>query len=537
MADWLKYLISDALNDPSPPKTMEELKEIYGNGPRKLSIPESDLMVDDQRAAYWVEILSSEGLQEEHIPILCCSRSHTYQIKEDLVMFYDDIDLVATVPLRVAKLFYFCEMHLISHKSAAYYEHCATGFQIDFVLPPSRSIGGESGQLKILTDIILAIDEVPASKLPLDLAVCLGTSAPSGEEGPSYRVLQGIAKRVEMYDPLHISSRETVVGPTVFHVYSGLYRNDKQPDLFLSDAYDMSRGIIVPVVTKAPYFSIKTEKPEDPHYKKDLYLQITAANEVRHVSRPRKIGVYHHIGSCAFCVELGFMLKRPLSPSILEIWRSSHLYIKCTLTPLKGAPIKVRQYYDRLTGVCSDSKRGTRPLELITVLPKFVRGRDVKTDLYVHTSSTFGDFIYAQRFLNYVVEINSECDYQLTSGSANSRKQVPISLIMKDFKSPCPFHLKSENYGSLVRPPEVFHYSRGLNSELFLGNKVLTLVSESKVFSCGDYIPDIPHPAFKFLLERPLQQLTIYQGVRKFCEHLSYKKTCEKLFNEYFASN
>jgi len=202
---------------------------------------------------------------------------------------------------------------------------------ISYVLPRSRSLI-DDGQLKILTDVILAVDDLEL-EFPQRVVV-VGSSHPGPSEGGiAYDILplMGVKGEVDLYDPYN-EQMEEVVGDLKLRYHKAEYSyNFVEGDLILDDAWvdnQVHRDFDPSgVAYKYPHFSIKKFPFEYYDSGGYIYHQVfrTQGEEQRYVSRKQYCSYRPlPLGYCMACVELKFRLRQNYSSDFYEYFMNAH---------------------------------------------------------------------------------------------------------------------------------------------------------------------------------------------------------------------
>jgi len=201
-----------------------------------------------------------------------------------------------------------------------------------YELPGERN-SVDDGQLKIVTDSVLAVDALDKKE---DLKILVvGCSSEGGcLSGLAYEVISTMVEKstFDMYDPYTVNVSYKIESNTFKH-FQGEYRyqNVEKYDLVLDDAWqagkrhndiDENENVF-----NAKNYSVK-KLPWDEERGENKYKQVfkTETHEERSVSRAVKYE-YRSIekaGDCAACVELKYLLKKDYSNSFWKMYLSSH---------------------------------------------------------------------------------------------------------------------------------------------------------------------------------------------------------------------
>jgi len=179
----------------------------------------------------------------------------------------------------------------------------------------------DDGQLKIMTDVILALDDVACLKEDKRYRILvIGSSHPGfPSSGKSYEVIARILPNsdVYLYDPANVNY-EIQIGKTNFYYISGSYSYSKggSYDVILDDAWiegklhaDRDPGFSV---LSAPHYSVK-KFPYEEFPPTRIYYQLfgTSGREQRAVSRNVcfEYKPVPGLGKCCACDELRFLMR------------------------------------------------------------------------------------------------------------------------------------------------------------------------------------------------------------------------------------
>jgi len=179
----------------------------------------------------------------------------------------------------------------------------------------------DDGQLKIMTDVILALDDVACKKVDKRYQILvIGSSHPGfPASGKSYEVISKILPNsdVYLYDPANVNY-ELEIGITKYYYISGKYgyKDIKKYDIVLDDAWvegtlHVDRDPEFLALSVANY-SVKKFPYED-FPSGNVYYQLfgTKGYEQRSVSR---VITYNYkpisgLGKCAACDELRYLMR------------------------------------------------------------------------------------------------------------------------------------------------------------------------------------------------------------------------------------
>jgi len=222
------------------------------------------------------------------------------------------------------------------------------GFDVlyDYVLPSPR-FSTDDGQLKILTDVILAVDTLNSLRKleenvnPVSVLVA-GSAAPLDvSAGESYQIIPHMipVSSMELYDPNEFCMDYTVEGlvsSRVIH-HSSFHEYKKQYyDLILDDVYsDVPSKNLHNVrdffqIRKdfCRVFSAKMFPNRHGIEFGSTYYQVcrTSGNELRWVSHARRPRFFpnERLGTCYFCNELKFYLKNDYDDSVFNFFMRMH---------------------------------------------------------------------------------------------------------------------------------------------------------------------------------------------------------------------
>jgi len=219
----------------------------------------------------------------------------------------------------------------------------SSSFDFKYTLPPMRC-QLDDGQLKIATDLILALDA--ADMKQGDKILVIGSAADSGSlSGLSYELISEITPgvTVDLYDENDYNgSFMTCVDDkiTVFNHYNEFkILSEKDPleyKLLMDDAYAKDKEVMIfrtnwdkdDIFHKFENYSVKwfLDWKEPPH---NLYPQAfrTPSQEHRAVSRSAQFTRFiphPYLGNCAGCRELKFSLHKPLSREASRLYMRIH---------------------------------------------------------------------------------------------------------------------------------------------------------------------------------------------------------------------
>jgi len=240
------------------------------------------------------------------------------------------------------RAFFFCNMYTLRADYSLYRQMVDSKINVSVEVLHSRQ-DFDDGQLKILTDVILALDDMISNEGNLDKKILVvGSSSERGvASGFSYGAipLMLVNSEVDLYDPCNNSG--SVLSNTVVMNY---YREKKdlsiedsvRYDLLLDDAWEekMTRSWDVSSsFVKFRNYSVKWfhDYPEMPSlpYASNKYYQVfkTEACEFRAVSRQTSYLSYRSIpllGDCPGCRELKFRLRGVYSDDLYRFYMSCH---------------------------------------------------------------------------------------------------------------------------------------------------------------------------------------------------------------------
>jgi len=220
-------------------------------------------------------------------------------------------------------------------------------FPSDGFVPPPYYGDKHSGQMKIVTDVVLSVDDMIARESKNNYKILvIGSSSPGGvRAGSAYTLIPYMcAAEVDMYDPYEVYRKYSFFGEYQVNYnvrgkafdYAVLQRDHKsfkQYDLILDDSWvkGMSRNDRDPDdgVLSAPNFSIK-QFPWERGRPGNIYFQkfFTSGLEERRVSRnPKEFSRSdnNQLGKCALCRELRLRLLRKYPRSFSEAIMGVHV--------------------------------------------------------------------------------------------------------------------------------------------------------------------------------------------------------------------
>jgi len=283
--------------------------------------------------------------------LTCCRKSKIRYRKIDsaYIIEYPVIDGKKTAVTKEYKIaqyklhaFYFCKIYTTFPDISLYYNSIEgkIDYQIDVI--HSRE-DYEDGQLKILTDLILTVDDMIYSDGNENKKILVvGSSSEGGvASGYAYEALPLMLRKseIDLYDPYNNVGEVEVNGVkmTYYNKEKKLRENDIQKyDMLLDDAWEekISRSWDYDgIYDRFKYYSVKwfDDCPDlpSPSKKANKYYQVfrTGEHELRLVSRNGKFMSYNQIpqlGNCPGCRELKFKLKNNYDSSLYRFYLACH---------------------------------------------------------------------------------------------------------------------------------------------------------------------------------------------------------------------
>lgn len=235
------------------------------------------------------------------------------------------------IPFRVMSAFMESGMYTEDPDFEKFDQLLRADYPIPYVLPSQRC-ALDDGQLKIVMDVVLAIDAVDEEVIN---GLVVGSSHPGYHEGSlAYDciALMGKKGRFDLYDVYNESVQE-IHGELEMNYVSGNYDYSFNPyyDIILDDAWQEGKKHIDfdPDLTSftSRHYSVKKFPKDDYGVDATIYHQVfsTEGREQRYVSRPL-IWNYRSlpVGDCPACTELKFLLKGDYDSSFYEYFMSCH---------------------------------------------------------------------------------------------------------------------------------------------------------------------------------------------------------------------
>jgi len=280
------------------------------------------------------------------------------EVFKPIVGIYEIEDQFARVkvPEYEVSAYFFCRMFLAeSERRPALYERLVKN-KVRIPIPIPSVPRYEDGQLKIMTDLVIAIDHmVSRTQQSLYNILVVGSSAQSGRSSTAYGIIPYMKIpaniKIELYDPYNreMMYKEHVVVDNVGYVIEYIYHRSEYVyskevenyDMVLDDAYVMTEGVmhshratIDPerYYTKAADYSIKRLPGDAAYFSEDVesyeYAQAlrTVASETRMTRYPRLYRPFVDIGLglCTACIELGYMLRRSYGLDFVKYFLQHH---------------------------------------------------------------------------------------------------------------------------------------------------------------------------------------------------------------------
>jgi len=238
--------------------------------------------------------------------------------------------------------FYFSKMYCSEANETLYTTMINNVIDVQVDIIGSRNLF-EDGQLKIVLETILAIDDMIIKEGNSDKAVLVvGSSSEGGvASGYAYEALPLMLRNseVDLYDPCN-NEGEVVVNTVKMKYYKEEKILDKYDtykyNIILDDGWEenMSRSWDRDnLFSRFPHYSVKwiDNNPDMPKLQKNLkkYYQVfkTGAAECRIVSRLLQNYDYRNIpllGNCPGCRELKFRLRGSYDDSLYKWFMSCH---------------------------------------------------------------------------------------------------------------------------------------------------------------------------------------------------------------------
>jgi len=233
-------------------------------------------------------------------------------------------------------------------------------------------------QLKILTDVILAIDDMISEEGANQKSVLVvGSSSEDGvSSGLAYGVIPHMLDnyKVDLWDPYNNEGKITHEnGQLNFHKGCYTLREDDKNryDIYLDDAWEpkIARSWDPnDLFTTFKYYSVKwfKEMKKPIEFGKNFYEYFQAfktdQNEYRLVSRRIDRINYEYapfLGSCPGCRELKFMLKNRYPDSFYKYYMECHK-VNCIDKTIKRVPLigKDEKHKEQVWYECSGSLKG-----------------------------------------------------------------------------------------------------------------------------------------------------------------------------------
>jgi hypothetical protein len=217
--------------------------------------------------------------------------------------------------------------------------------KFNYVLPPQRE-RIDDGQLKILVDAMLAVDELVSIKknekddVPVTVLVAGSSSNTLTTGGESYQIIPYMIPvlSMELVDPNEFDmtySVEGLVSSCITHIPRCHYYQDRYYDLILDDVFldcapkimHRIRDVLNVREKNCRVFSSKLFPGSGVPYGSRYYQVVkTKGREQRWVSRPR-VPCYRpneRLGSCSMCTELKYYLKNDYDDRVFDFFLRMH---------------------------------------------------------------------------------------------------------------------------------------------------------------------------------------------------------------------
>jgi hypothetical protein len=202
----------------------------------------------------------------------------------------------------------------------------------------------EDGQLKILLEVILAVDS--ADLVEGDKILVVGSSSPDGvQSGLAYQIIASMAPGVivDMFDPHEVGGSyilEEEKKKTYFNCYRE-YKTIGQDDtkeykLYLDDAWSGKKGYYrkqwdpYDLYINFPHFSIKWFDDWGDAKRGSVHYQVSKTPQLERRRVSRDIDFFRYtpndlLGTCPVCVEFKYRVKKKYPKRVYDIFMKVHI--------------------------------------------------------------------------------------------------------------------------------------------------------------------------------------------------------------------
>jgi len=279
---------------------------------------------------------------DKDLILFFCKRTKMIEEKDMYVILYpinkkdDDSDYVTRYEIEKWRydLFVICNMYNMSYDNDRYKDSLALRLRTNVHLLPmaARQSQENMGQLKILIDIVKAVDDISFDDG--DRILVVGSAAEGGHfSGIMYEVIAYMEKKkqifIDLYDPEDVDVMYTIGTVTYKHHKKKFFYSEEvlKYRLVLDDVWvaDVDTRVWDPLslIFQVRNFSCKWfEWYGQPRSSVDYQIASTDTSEVRVTSRRNHFFFQNHtmLGNCVACRELKYCLKKQYSVEFYDFF-------------------------------------------------------------------------------------------------------------------------------------------------------------------------------------------------------------------------